>query len=105
MILPQRASVRPRVRSHNDAGTTLLEELVAAMLERGESRTVAVCGGVGAGKSAALRHLAAALPADARLRLIDNAPADARPPGVGGQRVVVCAVAGWRCEWAQPGDA
>src|SRR5262245_48123623 len=108
MILPQRAVVRPRIHSPLAGGSVLLEEEIAQLLQRGEPRVVALCGGSGAGKTTALRHLAAVLPAGAPVRLIDDGSPSQVPLGLAlalmSQGVIVCAVAGDRCEWLPVSD-
>jgi uncharacterized protein YjbI with pentapeptide repeats/energy-coupling factor transporter ATP-binding protein EcfA2 len=72
MVRAQRALVRPRVRAGAGGHTLLLEEEVARLLESGARGLVALVGPAGAGKTTALRHLAAVLPPDPHLLLLDD---------------------------------
>ncbi|MGE5192334.1 MAG: pentapeptide repeat-containing protein [Deltaproteobacteria bacterium] len=71
MLEPRRAPVRPRVVSPVSGETLLLEGEILSLLERGESGVVWLVGGPGAGKTAALAHLAAVIPPSDRLLLHD----------------------------------
>jgi len=70
---PARAPVRPRVRArHEPSGEPrLLEEELAALLERGATGTVVVSGRSGSGVGTALRHIAHLFEGDPRLRVDD----------------------------------
>jgi uncharacterized protein YjbI with pentapeptide repeats/energy-coupling factor transporter ATP-binding protein EcfA2 len=68
----QRAAVRPRVRSAGGE-TLLLEDEVRSLADAGERGYVAILGPVGSGKTTALRHLAAVLPTDCGVTLLDEA--------------------------------
>jgi uncharacterized protein YjbI with pentapeptide repeats len=72
MLEPRRAPVRPRVVSPLSGETLLLEDEILSLLECGESGIVWLVGGPGAGKTTALAHLAAVLPASDRLILHDD---------------------------------
>jgi uncharacterized protein YjbI with pentapeptide repeats len=71
MTTPQRAPVRPRVLS-SGGDTLLLEDEVRGLLEGGARGAVAVLGPAGAGKTMAVRHLAAVLGPHPRLALLDE---------------------------------
>jgi uncharacterized protein YjbI with pentapeptide repeats len=72
MILPQRAPVRPRVLSPVSGEAFPLEDEVRQLLDGGQRGWVSIQGGPGSGKTTALRHLAAVLPANPRLYLVDG---------------------------------
>ena len=72
MLEPRRALVRPRVVSPVSGETLLLEDEILSLLERDESGVVWLVGGPGAGKTTALAHLAAVVPASDRLILHDD---------------------------------
>ena len=72
MIVPQRALVRPRVISPISGETLLLEDEIASLLGRGETGLVWLTGGPGSGKTTALAHLAAVLPATGRVSFHDE---------------------------------
>jgi uncharacterized protein YjbI with pentapeptide repeats len=90
MLEPRRAVVRPRVISPVSGETLLLEDEIAALLDRGETGLVWLTGGPGSGKTTALAHLAAVLPASAAVSLCDNASLADEP----GKLVVGCGDAG-----------
>src|SRR5437870_3330244 len=70
MIEPQRAAVRPRASANGEA--LLLEEEVRCLLDAGTRGVVALRGPTGSGKTTALQHLAAVLPPDAPVALLDG---------------------------------
>ena len=72
MVTPQRAIVRPRVFSPGGTVALPVEEVVAELLDRGIERPIQILGGPGAGKTTALRHLAAVCVPDPRITLIDD---------------------------------
>jgi uncharacterized protein YjbI with pentapeptide repeats len=72
MILPRRAPVRPRVLSSLSGEPFPLEDEVRQLLDGGARGWVSLQGGPGAGKTTALRHLAALLHATPRLYLLDG---------------------------------
>lgn len=72
MIAPQLAAVRPRVHAAGSGEALLLEDEVRRLLDRGTRGVVALLGPAGSGKTAALRHLAAALPAGAPVTFLDG---------------------------------
>jgi len=78
MIHPERAVVRPMVRSAATGRTRPLDSAVAPLLRPGIRGRVAIVGGPGAGKTTALRHIASLVPGDARVTLIDNVRTDRR---------------------------
>lgn len=86
VLEPCLAPVRPRVRAPG-GGEALLEELVADALARPARAWFALRGPPGAGKSAALAHLAARFAGESRLILLDGehlrtAPGPRWPPVV-----------------------
>jgi uncharacterized protein YjbI with pentapeptide repeats len=95
MIVPQRAPVRPRIVSQESGEAFPLEDEVRRLLDSGARGVVAVLGEPGAGKTAALAHLAAVLPAEERIVLVDESDLpgpEARPP--------VCIVV-YAAQWSQ----
>jgi uncharacterized protein YjbI with pentapeptide repeats len=70
-MVPQRAPVRPRVLAQSGEAL-LLEEEILALVESGARGLVQLVGSTGAGKTMALQHLAAVLPAEAGVRLVDD---------------------------------
>ena len=68
----ERAAVVPRVRSGEGGEPLPVHDQVNALLRRGVRGVVRLDGRPGSGKSTALRHLAAVLPADAPVSLIDG---------------------------------
>ena len=72
MIIPERAPVRPRVLLADGGGALPLEDEIQALLDRRAIGAVNIRSPSGAGKTVALRHLAAVLcPAD-RLLILDE---------------------------------
>lgn len=71
---PVHAAVRPRVLVEGSSTPQRLDELVRECLDQGSRRVLWLIGARGSGKTTALRHLAAVLPDEARLRLIDDGP-------------------------------
>jgi uncharacterized protein YjbI with pentapeptide repeats len=72
VIVPQRAAVRPRVRSAGSGEPLLLEDAVCELIERGRRGIIAVLGAAGAGKTTALHYLAYKLPLDVHIRFFDE---------------------------------
>ena len=72
MIAPQLAAVRPRVYAAGSGEALPLDDEVRRLLDRGTRGVVALLGPAGSGKTAALRHLAAALPAGAPVTFLDG---------------------------------
>ncbi len=71
MIRAQRAPVKPRVVADGSNVSLLLEDEVVRLLAAGKRGLVAIVGDPGAGKTTAIEHLAAVLPPDDRLLLLD----------------------------------
>src|SRR5207237_5014584 len=71
MLSPQRAAVRPRVLSE-DSGALPLEDEIQELVTAGHSGVVYLLGSPGSGKTSALQHLAAVMPADAAIILLDE---------------------------------
>src|SRR5262249_28475566 len=72
MIDPQRAAARPRVLANGRNDALPLEDEIQRFLDTGQRGAVANFGPGGSGKTAALRHLAAVLPASAPVTLLDE---------------------------------
>jgi uncharacterized protein YjbI with pentapeptide repeats len=72
VITPARAAVAPRVRRTSSADPLPLDTYIRPLLERRQHGTVILHGPPGCGKTTALQHLAATLPADANVRLFDR---------------------------------
>ncbi len=72
MIEPKRAPVRPRVLSPTSGESLLLEDEILSLIERKQTGLVCLDGGPGSGKTTALGHLAAVLPASANVILQDD---------------------------------
>src|SRR5579884_745843 len=70
-LVPRRAPVTPRVRLEPPV---TLERLVRDLVAKGKPVRVNLNGPPGSGKTTALQHLAAVLPADAPVRLYDAPP-------------------------------
>ena len=71
MITPERAPVRPRVKRKGAEASFLLEEEIAELAAAGKTGIVVLCGSSGAGKTTAIRHLAAALEPTLAVQLLD----------------------------------
>src|SRR5262245_64983324 len=89
MVSAQQAPVKPRVHV-GESGALPLGDEVARLLGATGCGVVAVLGPAGSGKTTALRHLAATLPPDARLLLLD-APSVAAVASVAPHYLVVYA--------------
>src|SRR5262249_15273392 len=72
MVKPQRAPVRPRVFAPASGENVLLEDEILQLLQSGAHGVVAVLGPSGSGKTTALAHLAAVLPQEANVTLLDE---------------------------------
>ena len=82
-IEPQRAAVKPRIRTR-DVGSVPLENELLPLLHAEANGIIALLGGTGSGRTAALRHLACMIPEDCRVHLFDNekSPAVLKKPGL-----------------------
>lgn len=85
---PRPAPVRPRVYTKDGGGPFLLEDEIRALLEAQATGAVAVTGGPGAGKTTALAHLAAVLPAAASVVYLDRPAPDEVLEHIGSRLVV-----------------
>lgn len=72
MLKPRRAAVRPRVIAPVSGEPLLLEDLILERLWRPNGALIAIVGPRGWGKTTALEHLAAVLPARAKADLQDD---------------------------------
>jgi uncharacterized protein YjbI with pentapeptide repeats/energy-coupling factor transporter ATP-binding protein EcfA2 len=72
MIPPQRAAVRPRVHAPASGEPVLLEDEIRDLLTKGFVGRLVLIGPPGSGKTTALRHLAAVLPTEASVVLLDE---------------------------------
>lgn len=72
MLSPKRAPVKPRVTARESGEVLPLEEQILGLLASGVRGTVFLLGSAGSGKTTALQHLAAVLPADAAVLLLDE---------------------------------
>jgi uncharacterized protein YjbI with pentapeptide repeats/energy-coupling factor transporter ATP-binding protein EcfA2 len=72
MIQPQRAPVTPRVLSPDTGDVIPLEEAILALVVESQG-VIEIVGGPGSGKTTALGHLAAVLPPDPPVLLLDDA--------------------------------
>ena len=86
MIRPERALVRPCVRPCGGGSPVPLEDAVRAIIVSGAPGRVTIIGGPGAGKTTALRHLAATIPSDANVEL-DNAVRQGLEPTMASIRI------------------
>lgn len=75
--------VRPRVFTADSREPLLLSDVVADHLQHGDRRPICVVGASGAGKTTALAHLAAVLPATASVTLLDEPTAEDVAAAVG----------------------
>lgn len=66
----------PRVRVSRDGAATKLQERIRQLIEARRVGAVQICGLAGTGKSTALAHLAAVLPLDVNVQLLDRARVD-----------------------------
>lgn len=71
-LAPTPALVRPRAYAPDSGEILPLETLAAELLERPSCRRIEISGGPGSGKSTALRHLAATLPATSNAVFLDE---------------------------------
>ncbi len=72
MLVPEAATVRPRVRGDGIEGSRLLEEVVAEYAEELADGIVWLVGGNGTGKTTALRHLAAVFQGNSQIVFLDD---------------------------------
>src|SRR5438552_12527583 len=88
MIEPRRAPVKPRGVSPAAGAVLPLEDEIEELLRAGKRGTVQIVGGAGMGKTTALQHLAAVLPADANVALLDE-PNSVQVSQAANERLVV----------------
>ena len=81
MVEPKQAPVRPRVVSPHTGETLVLEDEILSLAESSRSDTIWVTGGIGYGKSTAIEHLAAVLPASVNVDLVEDDDLDAQSAG------------------------
>jgi uncharacterized protein YjbI with pentapeptide repeats/energy-coupling factor transporter ATP-binding protein EcfA2 len=72
MIQPEKAAVRPRVVDVFNDESMLLEDRIRDLLAGEYVGRVLICGPAGSGKTTALRHLAAVLPSEVGITLLDE---------------------------------
>jgi uncharacterized protein YjbI with pentapeptide repeats len=72
LLEPQRAAVKPRVLATASGAALPLEDEIRQLPEAGKKGAVQLLGPAGSGKTTALRHLAAVLPTDGALILLDE---------------------------------
>lgn len=72
MVAAEIAPVKPRIISPQSGESVPLESALAELVDAGARGPVCIHGGPGTGKSTALRHLAAVLPPEAAVRLLDT---------------------------------
>jgi uncharacterized protein YjbI with pentapeptide repeats len=89
MIQPRRAPVQPRVFPPGSGIAILLEDVVRDLLASGIRGIIELGGPIGSGKTSALQHLAAVLPPDAAVRLLDDFEKD---DGLASEQLVVRSV-------------
>jgi energy-coupling factor transporter ATP-binding protein EcfA2 len=87
----KRAAVRPRVSAPAAGGSVPLEDEVIAAIESGGEPVIGVIGTAGSGKTTAIEHLAALLPADSGVVLLDNPTPDELNRHAGARLVVFTA--------------
>jgi uncharacterized protein YjbI with pentapeptide repeats/energy-coupling factor transporter ATP-binding protein EcfA2 len=90
MIQPERAPVRPRVLSPHSGEALLLEDEARRLAEAGGHRVMLVVGPTGSGKTTALHHLAAVLPPQAGVLLLDEPGLPDLLSAAAAQGLVVC---------------
>jgi len=70
-IEPQRAAVKPRIRTR-DGGSVPLENELLPLLHPGAHGIIVILGDTGSGRTSALQHLACLAPTDAHVNFVDN---------------------------------
>jgi uncharacterized protein YjbI with pentapeptide repeats/energy-coupling factor transporter ATP-binding protein EcfA2 len=89
MLEPALAPVRPHVISPVTGDSVPLEDEVLDYLQRRQSGLIVLLGEADSGKTTALAHLAAVLPASERLQLLDDPP-QGSPPDVPRGGLTIC---------------
>ncbi len=95
MLIPRRATVRPRATCPEMGDSLPLDELVAAAIEHRKTGAIEILGGAGSGKTSALEHLAATLSPGKPIIYLDE-PAAIDVGSVKSMRLVVFSTAGWQ---------
>jgi uncharacterized protein YjbI with pentapeptide repeats/energy-coupling factor transporter ATP-binding protein EcfA2 len=72
MVVAKRAAVRPRVFTAQNSDPLPLEDEILSLVEARARGCIAILGSTGSGKTSALKHLGALLPADCRVLLLDE---------------------------------
>ena len=70
-IEPQRAAVKPRIRTR-DGGSVPLENELLPLLHPGAKGIIVILGETGSGRTSALQHVACLAPPDAHIKFVDN---------------------------------
>jgi uncharacterized protein YjbI with pentapeptide repeats len=93
VLVPEQARVRPRIISSEIGESLPLEDEIRPRIEAGEFGVIRILGGIGSGKSMALRHLARLMPPLGPVRILDE-PAPVVVAEAARQGLVVYAATG-----------